>query len=90
MLIQIVLQLNWLLVLKPLHDVFKIKRVVVSTYQSVSGGGKAPMDELIEQTKLFLDKEIKFLKILLNKLLLMLFLISMFLQTMGILKKNLR
>ena len=48
------------LVLKPLHDLFKIKRVVVSTYQSVSGGGKAPMDELIEQTKLFLDnREIK-------------------------------
>ena len=37
--------------LKPLHDLFKIKRIVVSTYQSVSGGGKAPMDELIEQTK---------------------------------------
>jgi len=46
--------------LKPLHDAFKIKRVVTSTYQSVSGGGKAPMDELIEQTKLFLNnREIK-------------------------------
>ena len=41
--------------LKPLHDLFIIKRIVVSTYQSVSGGGKAPMDELIEQTKLVLD-----------------------------------
>ena len=41
--------------LKPLHDLFNIQRIVVSTYQSVSGGGKAPMDELIEQTKLFLD-----------------------------------
>ena len=41
--------------LKPLHDLFKIKRVVISTYQSVSGGGKAPMDELIEQTKLYLE-----------------------------------
>ena len=40
--------------LKPLHDLFEIKRVVVSTYQSVSGGGKAPMDELIEQTKMAL------------------------------------
>jgi len=39
------------IVLKPLHDLFKIKRVVVSTYQSVSGAGKASMDELIEQTK---------------------------------------
>tara|TARA_B100000900_G_scaffold397660_1_gene398245 strand:- start:88 stop:1095 length:1008 start_codon:yes stop_codon:yes gene_type:complete len=48
------------IVLKPLHDMFIIKRVVTSTYQSVSGGGKAPMDELIEQTKLFLDnKEIR-------------------------------
>jgi aspartate-semialdehyde dehydrogenase len=45
------------LVLKPLHDEFKIKRVILSTYQSVSGGGKAPMDELIEQTKLSLDKK---------------------------------
>ena len=41
--------------LKPLHDLYIIKRIVVSTYQSVSGGGKAPMDELIEQTKLVLD-----------------------------------
>ena len=45
------------MVLKPLHDLLKIKRVVVSTYQSVSGGGKAPMDELIEQTKLFLENK---------------------------------
>ena len=45
------------IVLKPLHDLFKIKRVIVSTYQSVSGAGKVPMDELIEQTKLFLDKK---------------------------------
>ena len=40
--------------LKPLHDEFNIKRVVISTYQSVSGGGKASMDELIEQTKMHL------------------------------------
>ena len=46
--------------LKPLHDLFVIKRIVVSTYQSVSGGGKAPMDELIEQTKLVLqNKKVK-------------------------------
>ncbi|RKQ71303.1 aspartate semialdehyde dehydrogenase [Litorimonas taeanensis] len=37
--------------LKPLHDRAKIKRVVVSTYQSVSGGGKKNMDELWLQTK---------------------------------------
>ena len=46
--------------LKPLHDLFNIERIVVSTYQSVSGGGKNTMDELIEQTKLSLEnKEIK-------------------------------
>jgi len=39
--------------LKPLHDFAKIKRVVVSTYQSVSGGGKAAMDELFNQTRHF-------------------------------------
>lgn len=37
--------------LKPLHDVAQIKRVVVSTYQSVSGAGKEAMDELYQQTK---------------------------------------
>lgn len=37
--------------LKPLHDVAKIKRVVVSTYQSVSGAGKEGMDELFEQSR---------------------------------------
>lgn len=37
--------------LKPLHDAAKITRVVVSTYQSVSGAGKAGMDELFEQTR---------------------------------------
>ncbi len=37
--------------LKPLHDAYTIKRVVVSTYQSVSGGGRAAMDELFNQTK---------------------------------------
>ena len=37
--------------LKPLHDKAKIKRVVVATYQSVSGAGKEAMDELFAQTK---------------------------------------
>ena len=37
--------------LKPLHDAAKIKRAVVATYQSVSGSGKAAMDELWDQTK---------------------------------------
>ena len=37
--------------LKPLHDVARIKRVVVATYQSVSGAGKQGMDELFEQSR---------------------------------------
>src|SRR5207248_7390543 len=37
--------------LKPLHDAAKIKRVVVATYQSVSGAGKRGMDELFEQSR---------------------------------------
>jgi len=45
------------LALKPLHDQFKIKRVIVSTYQSVSGAGKVHMNELEEQSKLVLEKQ---------------------------------
>src|SRR5215468_1985076 len=37
--------------LKPLHDLARIKRVVVATYQSVSGAGKEAMDELFDQTR---------------------------------------
>ena len=37
--------------LKPLHDAAKVKRVVVATYQSVSGAGKKGMDELFEQSR---------------------------------------
>src|SRR6202012_2693168 len=37
--------------LKPLHDAATIKRVIVSTYQSVSGAGKEAMDELFAQTR---------------------------------------
>ncbi len=43
--------IQMLVALKPLHDVAKIKRLVVSTYQSVSGAGKLAMDELFRQTK---------------------------------------
>ena len=47
-------------VLKPLHDRAKIKRVVVATYQSVSGAGKDAMDELWTQTRgIFVNDEIK-------------------------------
>ncbi len=43
--------------LKPLHDLYTVKRIVVSTYQSVSGAGKAPMDELLTQTKEYLENK---------------------------------
>ena len=46
--------MQMLLVLKPLHDKYKIKRVVVSTYQAVSGAGKNSTDELFSQTKEYL------------------------------------
>jgi len=43
--------------LKPLHDLYTIKRIVASTYQSVSGAGKAPMDELLSQTKEYFENK---------------------------------
>jgi len=43
--------------LKPLHDLYNVKRIVVSTYQSVSGAGKDPMDELLSQTKDFFQNK---------------------------------
>ena len=49
--------MQMVLALKPLHDEYKINRVVVSTYQAVSGAGKDSMDELFDQTKDFLDKK---------------------------------
>ena len=46
--------------LKPLHDQAIIKRVVVTTYQSVSGAGRAAMDELFEQTKaIYIDGDVE-------------------------------
>jgi aspartate-semialdehyde dehydrogenase len=52
--------IQMLVALKPLHDLAIIKRIVVSTYQSVSGAGKAGMDELYFQTKgLFENKPVK-------------------------------
>ncbi|MFZ3065941.1 MAG: aspartate-semialdehyde dehydrogenase [Nitrospirota bacterium] len=41
--------------LKPIHDAVKIKRIVVTTFQSVSGTGMKAMDELMEQTKALLN-----------------------------------
>lgn len=43
--------IQMVMALKPLHDIAPIKRVVVSTYQSVSGGGRKAMDELFNQTR---------------------------------------
>ena len=43
--------------LKPLHDLFKIKRIVVSTYQSVSGTGRQAIEELENQVKAFVSGE---------------------------------
>jgi aspartate-semialdehyde dehydrogenase len=46
--------------LKPLHDIATIKRVVVSTYQSVSGAGKEAMDELFNQTRgIFMNNKLE-------------------------------
>ncbi|KAF0143715.1 MAG: aspartate-semialdehyde dehydrogenase [Nitrospirae bacterium] len=52
--------IQMVVVLKPIHDAAKIKRVVVTTFQSVSGTGKKAMDELLQQTADLLNfKEIK-------------------------------
>ena len=47
--------IQMVLALKPLHDAYRIKRVIVSTYQAVSGAGKKSIDELFDQTKDYLD-----------------------------------
>ncbi|MCP4640500.1 MAG: aspartate-semialdehyde dehydrogenase [bacterium] len=47
--------IQMVVVLKPLHDAATIKRVVVSTYQAVSGAGIKALDELMAQTKAILD-----------------------------------
>jgi len=47
--------MQMVLALKPLHDRYKIKRVIVSTYQAVSGAGKSAMDELFSQSRDYLD-----------------------------------
>jgi len=49
--------IQMVVVLKPLHDAAKIKRVVVSTYQAVSGAGSAALNELREQTRALVNGE---------------------------------
>lgn len=52
--------IQMLVALKPIHDAAKIKRIVVSTYQSVSGAGKEAMDELFNQSRhFFMNDEAK-------------------------------
>ena len=51
--------IQMLVPLKPLHDLAIIKRIVVSTYQSVSGAGKSAMDELWDQTRKMFFNEIE-------------------------------
>lgn len=47
--------IQMVVVLKPIHDRVRIKRIVVSTYQSVSGTGKEAIDELLSQSRALLD-----------------------------------
>jgi len=52
--------IQMLVALKPLHDIARIRRVVVATYQSVAGAGQGGMDELFEQTrKLFVNEHLE-------------------------------
>ena len=60
--------MQMVLPLKRLHDEYKIKRFIVSTYQAVSGAGKDPTDELFDQSRDYLDgKKIKLKAICLVK-----------------------
>lgn len=49
--------IQMVVVLKPLHDLFTLKRVVVSTYQAVSGTGRRAVTELLNESKAFLAKQ---------------------------------
>ena len=49
--------IQMLVALKPIHDNYRIKRVIVSTYQAVSGSGQAAVDELQKQTHAFANGE---------------------------------
>lgn len=49
--------IQMVMLLKPLANSYGLKRVVINTYQAVSGAGKKAVDELIEQTKAYLNKE---------------------------------
>src|SRR6202140_2023161 len=52
--------IQMVMALKPLHDLARVKRVVVATYQSVSGAGRAAMDELFAQTRaIYVNETVK-------------------------------
>ena len=52
--------IQMVMALKPLHDLAEVRRVVVATYQSVSGSGKAAMDELFNQTRgVYVNEQVK-------------------------------
>ena len=52
--------IQMVLALKPLHEIARIKRIVVATYQSTSGGGKEAMDELFNQTRgIYVNEPVK-------------------------------
>jgi len=55
--------IQMVVVLKPIHDAAKIKRIVVSTYQSASGWGKEAVDQLFSETEEFIKSKKKTLKI---------------------------
>jgi aspartate-semialdehyde dehydrogenase len=49
--------IQMVMLLKPLSDKYGLKRLVINTYQAVSGAGKKAVDELVEQTEAYLNKE---------------------------------
>lgn len=49
--------IQMVMLLKPLSDKYGLKRLVINTYQAVSGAGKKAVDELVEQTKAYLNEE---------------------------------
>ena len=46
-----------LVALKPIHDLFDIQKIIVSTYQAVSGSGKSGINELLEQTHSYMNQQ---------------------------------
>ena len=49
--------IQMLVALKPIHDLFNIRKIIVSTYQAVSGSGKSGVNELLEQTHSYMNQQ---------------------------------